>query len=95
MTAPAEEWHLGTARIGRHVLVFERVDSTNTLAASLAGDPAHDGLAVLADEQSAGRGQYGRTWLAPPRSSVLLSVLLFPALALRRPVLLMVGLVSA
>ena len=39
-------------------------------------------------EQTAGRGQYGRVWTAPAGSSVLLSVLLFPPPALRRPTLL-------
>jgi BirA family transcriptional regulator, biotin operon repressor / biotin---[acetyl-CoA-carboxylase] ligase len=88
MTQPREEWHLDTRRLGRRVYVYERTDSTNDRAAELAGDPAHDGVAVLADEQTAGRGQYGRTWLAAPRESVLLSVLLLPPPPLRRPAVL-------
>src|SRR5205085_1659985 len=43
---------------------------------------------LLADEQRAGRGQYGRTWTATPGSSVLLTALLFPPAHLRRPALL-------
>jgi BirA family transcriptional regulator, biotin operon repressor / biotin---[acetyl-CoA-carboxylase] ligase len=82
---PREEWTLPTRRLGRRVLVFDRLPSTNTLAAELAADPANDGVAVLADEQTAGRGQHGRTWTAPPRSGVLLSLLLFPPPPLRRP----------
>jgi BirA family biotin operon repressor/biotin-[acetyl-CoA-carboxylase] ligase len=85
---PHEEWHLETRRLGRRVLHFERVDSTNSLAAALAQDPQNDGLAILADEQLTGRGQHGRTWTAPPGSSVLLSVLLFPPPEVRRPVVL-------
>lgn len=81
---PTQEWTLPTRRLGRRVLVFDRVESTNDVAAALA----EDGLAVLADEQTRGRGQYGRTWQAAPRSSVLLSVLLFPPPPLRRPALL-------
>ena len=83
---PLEEWHLETRRLGRRVWRYARVESTNTLAATLAHETAHDGLVLLADEQTAGRGQHGRTWLAEPGSSVLLSVLLFPPAALRRPV---------
>jgi BirA family biotin operon repressor/biotin-[acetyl-CoA-carboxylase] ligase len=83
-----EEWHLDTQHIGRRVRVFDCVDSTNSLAASLAHDPAQDGLVILADEQTAGRGQHGRTWLCAPGTGVLLSVLLFPPPALRRPALL-------
>jgi BirA family transcriptional regulator, biotin operon repressor / biotin---[acetyl-CoA-carboxylase] ligase len=85
---PRDEWHLDTQRLGRRVLVFDRVDSTNTLAAALAHHPANDGLVLLADAQTAGRGQHGRSWTSPPGSSVLLSVLLFPPPELCRPPLL-------
>ncbi len=70
------------------MLVFDRTDSTNTRAFSLADGNGHHGTALVAREQTAGRGQYGRTWQAPSDSSVLLSVLLFPPQELRRPVLL-------
>jgi BirA family biotin operon repressor/biotin-[acetyl-CoA-carboxylase] ligase len=70
MTVPREHWSLETRRLGRRVLVFDCLDSTNNHAALLAGDPANEGIAVLADEQSAGRGQHGRTWLAAPGDSV-------------------------
>ncbi len=67
---------------------FDTVDGTNRVAGSFATDAANHGLIVTADAQSAGRGQYERTWQAPARSSVLLSVLLFPPPTLRRPSLL-------
>ncbi len=41
---------------------------------------AEEGLVVLADEQTAGRGRMGREWIAPPGSSILCSVLLRPDL---------------
>jgi BirA family biotin operon repressor/biotin-[acetyl-CoA-carboxylase] ligase len=68
--------------------VFDQLDSTNNLAAALASDPANEGLVVLADEQTAGRGQHGRTWLCERGQGVLLSVLLFPPPPLRRPAIL-------
>jgi BirA family biotin operon repressor/biotin-[acetyl-CoA-carboxylase] ligase len=85
---PHDEWTLDTRHIGRRVLVYEQIDSTNNLAAGLAHDTGNDGVAVLAHEQTTGRGQHGRTWQAPAGSSVLLSVLLFPPPPLRRPALL-------
>src|SRR5215468_6830547 len=85
---PADAWNLPTKHLGRRTLVFDQLDSTNSHAALLADDPANDGLAVLAREQTAGRGQHGRVWTAPAGSSVLLSVLLFPPPELRRPVVL-------
>jgi BirA family transcriptional regulator, biotin operon repressor / biotin---[acetyl-CoA-carboxylase] ligase len=83
-----EEWSLDTRCVGRRVLFFRRVDSTNNVAARLADDPANDGLAVLAAEQTAGRGQHGRRWQCRPGDGVLLSVLLFPPPPIRRPAVL-------
>jgi BirA family biotin operon repressor/biotin-[acetyl-CoA-carboxylase] ligase len=83
-----QEWQLATRRLGRRVLVYDHVASTSDLALAFAGDPAHDGLVVMAREQSAGRGQHGRTWQAPPGSSVLMSLLLFPPAPLCRAPLL-------
>jgi BirA family biotin operon repressor/biotin-[acetyl-CoA-carboxylase] ligase len=83
-----DTWHLPTRHVGRTVTVYSDTDSTNSRAAALAGQPGSDGAAILADRQSAGRGQHGRSWLAPPRSSVLLSLLVYPPADLSRPVLL-------
>src|SRR5262249_21998579 len=77
-----------TRRLGRTVTVFHEADSTNSRAAAMADRPDADGLAFLADRQSAGRGQYGRRWVAPARSSVLLSLLLRPPPGVARPVVL-------
>jgi len=71
--------------IGRSIKHYETVDSTNSLAASFASDPENNGLVVTASAQSAGRGQYDRIWQAPPESSILMSVLLFPSAGIRRP----------
>jgi BirA family biotin operon repressor/biotin-[acetyl-CoA-carboxylase] ligase len=72
------EHQLDTARVGRRIAVWSRVTSTNDLAAQAAGSVNNDGLVVLAEEQTAGRGRHGHAWSAPPRSSILMSVLLFP-----------------
>src|SRR5207248_4183315 len=83
-----QEWTEDSRRVGRRVLVYDRVASTNSLALELAGDPTSDGLVLVAREQTAGRGQHGRTWLSPAGSSVLLSAVLFPPPSLRRPAIL-------
>jgi BirA family biotin operon repressor/biotin-[acetyl-CoA-carboxylase] ligase len=82
------EWTLDTRHIGRRVLLYDALASTNTHAAALADDPTHDGTVIVADHQTAGRGQHGRTWQCPAGDGLLLSVLLFPPPALRRPALL-------
>ena len=88
VSGPFTTWHLPSRHVGRHVLVYDSVDSTNNIAADLANDPANAGAAVLAGEQTAGRGQYGRNWQSPPGLGVWLSVLLAPPPDIRRPVLL-------
>jgi BirA family transcriptional regulator, biotin operon repressor / biotin---[acetyl-CoA-carboxylase] ligase len=82
------EWNLPTQFIGRRVLVYDRTDSTNERAAELAGSPAADGLVILARQQTAGRGQHGRSWQCPPGSGVLLSILIHPSPELRRAAIL-------
>jgi BirA family transcriptional regulator, biotin operon repressor / biotin---[acetyl-CoA-carboxylase] ligase len=49
-------------------------------AAELAEQGAPEGATVLADHQTAGRGRLGRVWVAPPGTSLMLSVVLRPAL---------------
>jgi len=57
---------------------FATIDSTNRYLLDEARTGADAGLVVVADEQTEGRGRRGRTWIAPPGSSLLVSVLLRP-----------------
>jgi BirA family biotin operon repressor/biotin-[acetyl-CoA-carboxylase] ligase len=72
------EHELETRRLGRRIVVWNRVTSTNDLAARAGASVSNDGLVILAEEQTSGRGRRGRSWTAPPRSSILMSVVLFP-----------------
>ncbi len=59
--------------------VVEVTGSTNADLAAAARDGAADRTVLLAERQTAGRGRLGRSWQAPPRSGLALSVLLRPA----------------
>lgn len=72
---------LRTARFGRHLHYFETAGSTNDIARELARSGAPEGTLVLAEEQTRGRGRLGRSWLAPARSCLLLSLVARPALS--------------
>jgi BirA family transcriptional regulator, biotin operon repressor / biotin---[acetyl-CoA-carboxylase] ligase len=75
-------------RFGRPYAYFERCESTQR---ELEAD-APEGAVAVAEEQTAGRGRLGRTWFAPARTSVLLSVNLRPDVPTRRlPELSLVG----
>ena len=54
--------------------------STNTDLLELLRAGAPEGIVLVADHQTAGRGRLGRTWQAPAGSSLLVSVLLRPSL---------------
>jgi BirA family biotin operon repressor/biotin-[acetyl-CoA-carboxylase] ligase len=56
--------------------------STNQDLLAAARDGASEGAVLVADHQTAGRGRLGRTWEAPPGSSLLVSILLRPDLPL-------------
>ena len=56
---------------------FAAVGSTNDEAKALARAGAPDGTLVWADEQTAGRGRRGRSWVSPP-GNLYLSLLLRP-----------------
>ena len=71
---------LTTRRLGRPILFYTRTGSTNTVAREQAEAGAPEGLLVVADEQTAGRGRLDRSWWAPPGSSLLFSLLLRPPL---------------
>lgn len=64
--APAASW---LARIER----FDVVASTNDVVMGWLRDGAPEVCVAIADEQSAGRGRNGRTWMAPPGAALLLS----------------------
>ena len=73
------------ATIGQRVVVFKSTGSTNDIAWEYAGNPAYNGLCVLAESQSKGRGRRGRAWHSRPGESILCSVLLMdPALESER-----------
>ncbi len=67
---------LQTARVGRRLLVFEEVSSTNDVVWDSVGSPDADGLCVFAERQTAGRGRWGRIWHSTAGQSLLFSILL-------------------
>jgi BirA family transcriptional regulator, biotin operon repressor / biotin---[acetyl-CoA-carboxylase] ligase len=64
----------------REVAYYSRVGSSNDVAKACAGAGAHEGLLVVADEQTAGRGRMQRDWWAPSGAALLTSVLFRPPL---------------
>jgi BirA family biotin operon repressor/biotin-[acetyl-CoA-carboxylase] ligase len=72
---------LKDSRLGREILTFGKVASTNDIAIALAKSGAAEGTIVIAEEQSKGRGRMGRHWHSPPGSGLWFSLILKPPLA--------------
>ena len=62
------------------VRTYAQLDSTNTALVEEARRGAPEGLVLVADHQTGGRGRLGRTWSAAPGAALLVSVLLRPPL---------------
>jgi BirA family biotin operon repressor/biotin-[acetyl-CoA-carboxylase] ligase len=71
------ERHLPTRKVGKTVLVYDSVDSTNDLLKPILSNPMYDGLTVFARYQNKGKGREGRIWQSPSGSSLLCSTLTF------------------
>ena len=69
---------------GWRVEVLEQTPSTNLLATERARAGDDEGLVLVAEHQTAGRGRLDRTWTTPPRAALTLSVLLRPEVAAAR-----------
>jgi len=78
LTAEALQPGLDTAWLARELHWLERTDSTMRVAGELAARGAAHGAAVIAEEQSAGRGRLGRSFHSPPRANLYASILLRP-----------------
>jgi BirA family transcriptional regulator, biotin operon repressor / biotin---[acetyl-CoA-carboxylase] ligase len=62
----------------RDVRVVAQTGSSNADLLEEARSGAAEGLVLVAEEQTAGRGRLGRAWSAPPRAGLIFSVLLRP-----------------
>jgi BirA family biotin operon repressor/biotin-[acetyl-CoA-carboxylase] ligase len=78
----AEEVQQGlrTAWLGREIQYFDQIDSTNRVASELAIGGAPHGLAVIAEQQSSGRGRLGRSFFSPGYRNLYTSIVLRPEL---------------
>jgi BirA family transcriptional regulator, biotin operon repressor / biotin---[acetyl-CoA-carboxylase] ligase len=65
-------------RIGTPHHHRRRCDSTNDLGRELAAAGTPHGTVVTADEQLAGRGRQGRSWIAPAGKALLYSAIVRP-----------------
>ena len=64
--------------VGSRIISLDEADSTNLQACRLGDEGAGDGLVVIADRQSSGKGRMGRQWESPGGVNLYASILLRP-----------------
>jgi len=74
-------WKLKTKVLGKEVISYKKVDSTNDVAYGLAEKGVKEGVVIIADEQARGKGRHGRSWVSPPKSGIYMSFILRPEIA--------------
>ena len=78
LDAPRIQAFLQTERLGRVIHHFSTVESTQILAHGYVRDGAADGIVVIAEEQTAGRGRMLRPWESTAGKGVWMTVILKP-----------------
>lgn len=79
LTAAGVQALLDTQTIGRELLVFPTLSSTNTVMKEQYLNRPH-GFVLLAESQTAGRGRLGRSFSSPPHTGIYQTILLHPTL---------------
>jgi BirA family transcriptional regulator, biotin operon repressor / biotin---[acetyl-CoA-carboxylase] ligase len=79
---------LTTAQLGRKLRFRSVCESTNDVALELLAGGAPHGTLVVADRQTQGRGQRGRTWHSPAGTSIHASLVLRGTSSIPTPTLL-------
>ena len=67
-------------RIAMQIITYKSIDSTNKQALIIAGQGAENGTAIVAEEQTMGRGRLGRRWQSPAGNGLYCSIIVRPQL---------------
>ncbi len=70
--------YLNTEFIGRNIIHFDELNSTNTYAKSIASDLDKEGQVVITEKQLSGRGRLGRQWVSQNNKGIWMSIILKP-----------------
>lgn len=78
------DFYLKTNFIGRKLEFFDIIDSTNIFAKKFAEENNNDnieGVSIVADNQTRGKGRLGRTWITQKNTNISLSLILSPKIS--------------
>lgn len=67
-----------TKVIGRNIIAFETIDSSNTYAKTLSDVDAKNGMLIITEKQTVGRGRFNRKWKSQKEKNLTFSIILKP-----------------
>ncbi|HHZ01678.1 MAG TPA: biotin--[acetyl-CoA-carboxylase] ligase [Tissierellia bacterium] len=70
------------------ITFYKSIESTNSEAKLAAVKKARHGTVIVAEEQTKGRGRFGRNFFSPPESGIYMSIILKPNLKIENSVLI-------
>ncbi len=70
------------------ITVYKTIESTNSQAKLLAVQNAQHGTTIISEEQTMGRGRFGRSFFSPSDSGIYMSIILRPKLNIENSVLI-------
>jgi len=74
----ALEERLETRYVGRRVIYLTSTTSTQDVARAEAEADAPEGTAVISEEQTKGRGRFGRSWVSPSGANLYFTLIMRP-----------------
>jgi len=74
-------YYLKTKIIGKVMLSFKSIKSTNDLASQMAASYADEGVVITSEKQTLGRGRLGRSWHSPEKVGAYISIILTPKIS--------------
>jgi len=78
LTPEEIQYRLGTKIVGSEIRYYPVLESTNAEAFRAASEGGRDGLVIVTDHQTGGKGRLNRTWFSFRRQSLSLSTVLRP-----------------
>ena len=82
---------LDTELIGKNIIYYNSVDSTNNVAKNLAQEGCASGTVVVAATQTGGKGRLGRMWFSAQDKGIWMSIVLKPSITLQDIQLITIG----
>ncbi|SDJ67808.1 biotin--[acetyl-CoA-carboxylase] ligase [Sediminibacillus albus] len=72
------QWGLQTSWLGRNIVHYPEISSTQKIGHQLALEGAAEGTVIIADQQTEGKGRMGRKWHSAKNEGIWMSIILRP-----------------